>query len=129
MELDGRGRSSGDNNGGRGGARPNRPGRGSVGLGEGTEETRGEVGRLGARGSKARRRGVAGTDRRGERRRAVALLRSRAARGRGRRRENGFGHRNTAGGLSGGVVAGAATCGGAVTVATAQATVRHSDHF
>ena len=93
MELDGRGRSSGGNNGSRGGARPNWPGRGSVGLGEGTEETRGEVGRLGARGSKARRRGVAGIDRRGERRRAVALLRSRAARGRGRRRENGFGHR------------------------------------
>ena len=73
--------------------RPNRLGRGSVGLGEGTEETRGEVGRLGARGSKARRRGMAGIDRHGERRRAVALLRSRAARGRGRRRENGFGHR------------------------------------
>jgi len=36
---------------------------------------------------------------------------------------------NAAGGLSGGVVADAATRGGASTVAAAQATVRHSDHF
>jgi len=36
---------------------------------------------------------------------------------------------NAAGGLSGGVVAGAATRGGAGTVAATQATARHSDHF